>query len=136
MIEAVNSVLANASLVRGAVEQQSAAKSYAANPEKVQEVAQAPYVSPYISVDRQSNKAVLQIRDSDTGDVVRQFPTEGQLKAYRTAQSFVDKAETSNSRVVTEVEVSTESAPAPTAAAPTTPSAPAAPTTASVSTEA
>lgn len=94
MIEAVNSVLSNTSLTRGVASQQSTSRSLSANPERVQETAvQAPYVSPYISVDSQSNKAVLQIRDSDTGDVVRQFPTEGQLKAYRTAQEFVDRAE-------------------------------------------
>lgn len=86
MIEAVNSVLSNASVTRIAAEQQSTSKSLTANPDKIQEVAKTPYVSPYISIDRQSNRAILQIRDSDTGDVVRQFPTEGQLKAYQSAQ--------------------------------------------------
>lgn len=87
MIEAVNSVLSNAVLARGSAEQQSVARSFAANPEKVQEVAQAPYVSPYISMNLEYDKAVLQIRDSDTGDVVRQFPSESQLEAYRKAQA-------------------------------------------------
>lgn len=92
MIEAVNSVLSNVPASRGQVEQQATARSYAANPEKVQEAAvSSPYVSPYISIDRNYNKAVLQIRDSDTGDVVRQYPTEGQLKAYRTAQQFSER---------------------------------------------
>lgn len=87
MIEAVNSVISNAVLARGSAEQQSVVRSFAANPERVQEVAQAPYVSPYISMDINYNKAVLQIRDSDTGDVVRQFPTESQMEAYRKAQA-------------------------------------------------
>lgn len=87
MIEAVNSVVSNAVLARGSAEQQSVVRSFAANPERVQEVAQAPYVSPYISMDINYNKAVLQIRDSDTGDVVRQFPTESQMEAYRKAQA-------------------------------------------------
>lgn len=91
MIEAVNSVLSNVSSNRVAVDQQSTARSYAANPEKTQEVAKTPYVSPYISIDRNYNKAILQIRDSETGDVVRQFPTEGQLKAYRAAQQFSER---------------------------------------------
>lgn len=92
MIEAVNSVLSNASSSRSVVEQQATTRSYAANPEKTQEAAtKTPYVSPYISIDRNYNKAVLQIRDSDTGDVIRQFPTEGQLKAYRTAQQFSER---------------------------------------------
>jgi len=93
MIEAVNSVLSNAAVTSRVAEQQSAARSYAANPEKVQEVAKTPYISPYISIDRQSNKAVLQIRDSDTGDVVTQYPTEGQLKAYRQAQQASIRAD-------------------------------------------
>lgn len=86
MIEAVNSVISNSSVAKVPAEQQSTVRSLSANPDKVQEVAQAPYVSPYISIDRNSSKAILQIRDSDTGDVLRQFPTEGQLKAYRSAQ--------------------------------------------------
>lgn len=93
MIEAVNSVLSNASATRVTAEQQSTARSLTANPDKVQEVAKAPYVSPYVSIDRNANKAVLQIRDSDTGDVIRQFPTEGQLKAYRNAQQFIKSSE-------------------------------------------
>ncbi len=86
MIEAVNSVLSNASSTRAAVEQQTTTRSLAANPDRSQEVARTPFVSPYISLDRTSNRAVLQIRDSDTGDVLRQYPTETQLRAYRNAQ--------------------------------------------------
>ena len=93
MIEAVNSVLSNASVTSRVAEQQSASKSYAANPDKIQEVPKTPYISPYISIDRQSNKAVLQIRDSDTGDVVNQYPTQGQLKAYIDAQRASARAE-------------------------------------------
>ncbi|MCI5060236.1 MAG: flagellar protein FlaG [Alphaproteobacteria bacterium] len=93
MIEAVNSVIANSSVARAPAEQQSTARSLSANPDKVQEVAEAPYVSPYISIDRSSSRAILQIRDSDTGDVLRQFPTEGQLKAYRTAQEATRREE-------------------------------------------
>jgi len=97
MIEAVNSVLSNASSTRVVAEQQSTVRSYAANPEKTQEVARTPYVSPYISIDRSSNRAVLQIRDSDTGDVKTQYPTEGQLKAYQAAQQAQARSETSSS---------------------------------------
>jgi len=93
MIEAVNSVLSNASSTRAAVEQQSTSRTTAVNPDKVQETARTPFVSPYISLDRSSNRAVLQIRDSDTGDVVRQYPTESQLRAYRNAQEATNRAE-------------------------------------------
>ena len=88
MIEAVNSVLSNAPFTKAVVEQQSVATSFAANPERVQQAPiQAPYISLYIKVDTKFDKAVLQIRDNDTGDVVRQIPTESQLEAYRRAQS-------------------------------------------------
>lgn len=88
MIEAVNSVLSNAPYTKAVVQQQSAVNSFAANPDRVQQASmQAPYISLYIKVDTNFDKAVLQIRDSDTGDVVRQIPTESQLEAYRRAQT-------------------------------------------------
>lgn len=94
MIEAVNSVLSNASATRQVVEQQSTSRSYAANPAKTQEAAsKTPYVSPYISFDRNYNKAVLQIRDNDTGDVLQQYPTKTQLRAYQTAQQYEQRQE-------------------------------------------
>ncbi len=94
MIEAVNSVLSNASASRQIVEQQSTARSNAANPTKIQEAATTtPYISPYISLDRSSNRAVLQIRDSDTGDVLRQYPTKTQLRAYQNAQEYSQRLE-------------------------------------------
>jgi len=94
MLEAVNSVLSNAPATRGVAEQQSSAtRAPAVNPRGNQEVVagRAPFVSPAISIDRESSRAIIQIRDSDTGDVVRQFPTEGQLKAYRQAQEFSER---------------------------------------------
>lgn len=92
MIEAVNSVLANASLLRGHAEQGSSARSFTANPDRVQEAPQAPFVSPYIMVDTNFDQAVLQIRDSNTGDVLRQFPSESALRA-RQSQEALESAE-------------------------------------------
>ena len=109
MIEAVNSVLSNVSISRGAVEQQSTARSLSANPEKVQEAAKTPFVSPAISIDKQSNRAIIQIRDSDTGDVVQQFPTEGQLKAYRQAQEFSERQRSQSESQVREATTSSSS---------------------------
>jgi len=130
MIEAVNSVLSNAPYTRAAAEQQSVAASYAANPARVQQAAiQAPYISLFIKVDVNFDKAILQIRDGDTGDVVRQIPTESQLEAYRRAQSSnavrPAKAEEAAERIIvreqsspevreaTPVEVKEVSTPAP-----------------------
>ena len=85
MIEAVNSAVASAPALRAQAEQASAARSFTANPERTQEVVQAPYVSPYISMDIDHNKAVLQIRDGDTGDVLKQFPSDTALE-FRSRQ--------------------------------------------------
>ncbi|MCF8495999.1 MAG: hypothetical protein K9G62_04945 [Alphaproteobacteria bacterium] len=90
MIEAVNSTVQNVQVIRGQAGQDSAARSYAANPERLQEAAnvpRAPYISPAIAVDVYYNTAVLQIRDSETGDVVRQFPTEPSLRARQASQA-------------------------------------------------
>ena len=81
MLEAVNSTLANASLVRAVADQASSARSFAANPEKVQEVVQAPYISPYVYVDVNYDKAVLALRDRDTGDFLTTIPSDAKLEA-------------------------------------------------------
>ncbi len=88
MIEAVNSVVSNAPLLRGNAEQVSSAR--ASSTESVTPSPQAPFVSPYISVDFNFDTAVLQIRDSDTGDVVRQFPSQSALQARQRAQVVQD----------------------------------------------
>ncbi len=93
MIEAVNSVLSNAQIARGNAEQASTSRNLTANPERVQEIAKAPYVSPYISLDLNYDRAVLQLRDSDTGDVLRQYPSESQMEAYRRAQAASERRE-------------------------------------------
>lgn len=128
MIEAVNSVLSNAPIARAMADQQSVATSFAANPDRVQVVAQAPFISPYIHVDVNFDKAVLQIRDSETGDVVRTIPTEGQMEAYRraqTTQSPVMNREAPEARQETPSESVRDVAPAPAqSSAPVSSSAP------------
>ena len=118
MLEAVNSVLSNAQYTRAAAEQQSVVNSYAANPERIQQAStQAPYLSLYIKVDTNFDKAVLQIRDNQSGDVLRQIPTESQLEAYRRAQTSnaVRPREYTEVReeVVVETQADVPDAPAP-----------------------
>lgn len=105
MIEGVNSSIAASNIVRAVAEQVSVARANTLTSESVQQIAKAPYVSPYIRVDVNFDKAVLQIRDGDTGDVVRQFPSESQLQAYRRAQSAQ-----ANAKALAETRVATESA--------------------------
>ena len=95
MIEAVNSVVSNAPVIRASAEQVNSVR--AELPESVSAGPQAPFVSPYISVDVNFDTAVLQIRDSDTGDVVRQFPSESTLTARRRAAATTEAATTSSS---------------------------------------
>ncbi len=83
MIEAVNSALASSTVLKGAQEQVSSAKSFAANPGKIQDVAPAPYLSPKVRIDVDFDKAVLEFRSADTGDIVAQTPSKAQLQAYR-----------------------------------------------------
>lgn len=92
MIEAVNSSVSNSAILRASADQASVQRAQS-NPARVQEAAeplrdapQVPYISPYIHLDLNYNKAVLQIRDSSTGDVVRQFPSEESLEVRRLQQ--------------------------------------------------
>lgn len=92
MLEAVNSVLQTTPLARGNIEQASNARSFAVNPEKIQEIPKAPFITNYIAVDNNFDTAVIQIRDNDTGEVLGQIPSDAklqaQLQAQRDAQSF------------------------------------------------
>lgn len=93
MIEAVKSTLAQASIAKAPVEAGSSLKSFSANPEKVQEVSaerEAPYVSPTVRVDVATKVAVLEFRESDTGDVLIQVPSEQQIRAYQTRKARQD----------------------------------------------
>ncbi len=86
MIEAVNSVVSNAGLARAAAVQVATSNSFAADAQAIETVARAPvapFISPYISVDANFDTAVLQIRDSATGDVLTQFPSESALQQRR-----------------------------------------------------
>jgi hypothetical protein len=129
MLEAVNSVLQTAPLARGNVEQTSNARTFSANPDKVQEAPRAPYVSPFVFVDVNFDKAVLQIRDSDTGDVITQFPSETRLRAALASQPS-DSSEAPSESSAQSANVSIDNsaaraaeAPAQEAQAPAAPSA-------------
>ncbi len=97
MIEAVNSSIANAQVLRGnAGSSNVSSVAVVAVPvavEKVTQAPKAPYISPYISIDVTHNKAVLQIRDSDTGDVKQQFPTKSRLAQLSQLQAKHENAQ-------------------------------------------
>lgn len=91
MIEGVNSVLTSAPLVRVATEQQSAARSFAANPDRVQEVAQAPYVDS-IGFVPEYDQAILFLRDGQTGDTIQQIPSQEGLELRRRQEAARQEA--------------------------------------------
>ncbi len=95
MIEAVNSATANAYLSRGVALQ---AGGDAARPSPLEnrsapEAPQAPYVSPYIAVDLTYDRAVLQIRNAQTGEVERQYPSESRLQQLAQVEQRTQSAE-------------------------------------------
>jgi hypothetical protein len=98
MVDVVNSSVANAVILRsgGDPSAQSSARQANIINEAVAsgapETPQAPYISPYISVNYDYDKAVLQIRDAETGDVQEQFPTNSRLAQIRRAQTQLEQA--------------------------------------------
>ncbi|MGH1378192.1 MAG: hypothetical protein ACRBB3_05155 [Alphaproteobacteria bacterium] len=86
MIEAVSSSLASAQSLRSNVAEGVSSVSV----EGARAAPQAPYISPHISIDLAHNKAVIEIRDSDTGDVQQQFPSESRLAQISQAQARLE----------------------------------------------
>jgi uncharacterized FlaG/YvyC family protein len=106
MFEAVNSVISNASFIRQAAEQQSSARSVASQTSEVSSISEtpkAPYISPYVTMDLNYDKAVLQIRDSDTGDVLKQFPSEETLASRQRQQVAEQRVERQERAVQQEI---------------------------------
>ena len=92
MIEGVTSAVANAQVVKSSVKADAVSAS-AKIDVQVADIPSAPYISPYIKMDTSANKAVIQVRDSDTGDVLRQFPSESAIKARQIADAERERAE-------------------------------------------
>lgn len=90
MIEAIKSSVANSVLQRGSVDQSSTLNSFAANPDKVQSVSQTPYVSPTVRVDVNTKIAILEFRESTTGEVVTQIPSEQAIRTYKLREAKED----------------------------------------------
>ena len=77
-VEAVNSVLQNASVIRASADQASTADS-SGNPDRVQKAAQGPYVSPYVTFS--SGIAIVEIRNTQTGTITEEIPTPPRTSA-------------------------------------------------------
>lgn len=62
------------------------------------------FISSRIRMDNQLDMAILEFRSSDTGDVVRQYPTESQIRAFQRAAEL--EARETESRQRAQVEAS------------------------------
>lgn len=115
MIESVNTVPVQSSAALKAMPQSSASYSVAANVS-----AAANFISSRIRVDNLLDMAILEVRSSDTGDVVRQFPTEYQIRAFQQA----DREATMTQETARAVAADNAAAPPTSAAVNVTVSAP------------
>ncbi len=87
MIEAVAANVSNASSLRAIAEQTSTTQSFSSNPNRIQAAAiVAPYLSPHVDLNGGNSKPIFVVRDAETGSNIRQFPTEGQIRAYQRAK--------------------------------------------------
>ena len=86
MIEATSSFLTNVSALR--------ASAGAASAARVQEVAQpkAFFYGPEVFIDSGFNKVITSLRDSVTGNVIKQFPAENILRFRSVSQVSVQTA--------------------------------------------
>lgn len=93
MIEAVAANVSSASSLRAIAEQTSTTQSFSSNPNRIQAAAiVAPYLSPHVDLNGGNSKPIFVVRDAETGDNIRQFPTEGQIRAYQRAKEAQSRA--------------------------------------------
>ena len=91
--------------LKGGVQQAPAPEA----PARVSPETFLPSSSSRIRVDNYLDLAILEVRSQETGDIIRQYPTEKQIEAFQRAAEL----ETTNEPVAT----STVSEPAPASAA-------------------
>lgn len=93
MIEAVAANVSSASSLRAIAEQTSTTQSFSSNPNRIQAAAiVAPYLSPHVDLNGGNSKPIFVVRDAETGSNIRQFPTEGQIRAYQRAKEAQSRA--------------------------------------------
>lgn len=69
----------------------------------------AVYFSPVIKIDKETQAAVIQYRDEETGEVKNEYPQQEKVRAYEQAAKEAPKAEVKEA----EVKVVREEAPKP-----------------------
>ena len=90
MIEAINASISTSASVKAIAQQVSSTESLSANPARIQKVATSSnYSSKYVQL-APDIKPIFVVRDTSTGESIRQFPTEGQIRAYQRAPQVRD----------------------------------------------
>ena len=89
MIESVNSVVQSTPITRADLQEFVRENSVQLQAE-VREPARAPFISPVIAVNVEYDTAVLEIRNSSTGDVIEQIPSDPRLEAQLREQARLD----------------------------------------------
>ena len=109
MTGVVSTVVPNAQQAVAALQQSQAVQNTPPPELSPPQAPTAPFISPFISFDVNFDTAVLQIRDSSTGDVLRQIPTERTLELRQLVQARQSRGPTLIERQVQEVaETSTQ----------------------------
>jgi hypothetical protein len=88
MIEAVAASVSSSQLIRQVAEQASAAQALSANPSRIQKAA---LPAAYSSTDVRLSpgvKPIFVVRDVYSGESIKQFPTEAQIRAYQQAKEM------------------------------------------------
>jgi hypothetical protein len=88
MVDAVNNIApAQNALLRSGSSSQNSLSSVI--PTSISEM---DFVSSGIHMDNLQNVAILQYRSSETGEVLRQYPNQSQIEAFKAAQRIADHA--------------------------------------------
>lgn len=72
---------------------------------------EAVFFSPVIRIDTDTNTAIIQYRDSQTGQVKNEFPTPKQIDSYRQSSEVGQKAAPVEAKVEAKPEVKVEPKP-------------------------
>ncbi len=88
MIEAVNAAVSSASVLRASAEQAAAARALSSSLAPPRSVSQPGgyFIGPDVRIDSGFGKVITSLRDSKTGNVIKQFPAESILRFRSVSQ--------------------------------------------------
>ncbi|HEX2752973.1 MAG TPA: hypothetical protein VHP34_07715 [Alphaproteobacteria bacterium] len=110
MIDAVSTLSVQSTALRGNPQNGSSFVS-AAGAGGVDVYANMPKLGTrlYVRIDSAAERAILEVRASETGEVVNQYPSEAQIKAFQRAEKLATtRADQEASRAVNEATRNTE----------------------------